>query len=111
MSESVQRDDTIDLEAWVRDRVESLRPRLLDLTKRNPLLSTKLSPRSNSYVRVVDELPDVLAYRLGKQQSMRFDPLPPLESDPVDENTADFRRAFLEAQRTDEEYHDQLASL
>ena len=111
MSETVQHDETIDLEAWVRDRVETLRPRLLDLTRRNPLLSTKLSPRSNSYVRVVDELPDVLAYNLGKQQSMRFDPLPPLEADPTDENTADFRSAFSEAQRTDEDYLDQIASL
>ena len=104
-------ENEIDLEAWVRDRVENLRPRLLDLTRRNPLLSTKLSPRSNSYVRSVDELPDVLAYNLGKQQSMRFDPLPPLEADPVDENTAEFRSAFSEAQRTNQVYLDNVAAL
>lgn len=111
MSVSEQQENSIDLEAWVRDRLEKLRPRLLDLTKRNPLVSTKLSPRFNSYVRVVDELPDVLAYNLGKQQSMRFDPLPPLEADPADENTAVFRGAFGEAQRTDQDYIDKVQSL
>ena len=95
-------DDNLD--NWVRERIERLRPKLLDLTKKNPLLSTKLNPRTNSYVRVVDELPDVLAYNLATQRAMRFAALPPLEADPVDELTSEFRSAFAEAQRTDDEY-------
>jgi hypothetical protein len=35
---------------------------------------------------------------------MRFAPLPPLEADPIDELTSEFRSAFAEAQRTDDEY-------
>ncbi|WP_165793869.1 DUF4011 domain-containing protein [Hyphococcus luteus] len=96
--------DEHELEAWVRTRIEALRPRLLDLTRRNPLISTKLTPRSNSYVRVVDELPDVLAFELSNQQSMRFVPLPSLELDPKDELRPDFRVALAGARRTDEIY-------
>ena len=48
-----------DLSAYVRERIEVLRDRLLDLSRRNPLVATRFSDRSNAYVRVVDELPDV----------------------------------------------------
>src|SRR6266404_8246538 len=47
------------LEALVRAKIENLRPKLLDLSRRNPLIATKLGPRSNSHIRAVDELPDV----------------------------------------------------
>jgi hypothetical protein len=54
-------DTTIDAEneidGLVKQKIEALRPKLLDLSRRNPLISVNLSPRSNSYVRVVDELP------------------------------------------------------
>ena len=44
----------------INARIEKLRPKLLDLTRKNPLLSTKFSDRSHSHIRVVDELPQVL---------------------------------------------------
>ena len=52
-----------ELKELVRSRVEKLRLKLLDLTKRNPLISVNLSPRSNSVVRAIDELPEKLAKR------------------------------------------------
>ncbi|MAJ09561.1 DUF4011 domain-containing protein [Ponticaulis sp.] len=99
------------LEAWVRQRIEALRPRLLDLTRRNPLISAKLSPRSTSYVRVVDELPDVLSYNLANSSKMRFVPLPSLDDEPLDEDTNRFKVAYSEAQRTDVEYNALVAEL
>jgi hypothetical protein len=85
-------------------KIETLRPRLLDLSRRNPLISTKLTSRSNSHVRVVDKLPDVLFYNLGNSQEMRFVPLPPLEDDPRDEQTETFSRALANARLTDPDY-------
>ncbi len=103
--------DEHELEAWVRTRIEVLRPKLLDLTRRNPLISTKLTPRSNSHVRVVDELPDVLAFELSNQQSMRFVPLPSLDLDPKDELRPDFRVALAEAHRIDETYLEAIKAI
>ena len=93
-----------DLHDLVRARIENLRLKLLDLSRRNPLISTRLSPRSNSIVRVVDELPDVLAFSLCNQQKMRFVPLPPLEEDPKDEESREFQDALSNACLTDEIY-------
>lgn len=73
----------------VNEKIEDLRLRLLDLTARNPLIRVRLSHASNSYVRVVDELPDVLFFRLSESRAMVFAPLPPLEEDPPDEQTRD----------------------
>jgi hypothetical protein len=69
------------LQDLVASRIEKLRPKLLDLTKRNPLISVNLSPRRNSVVRVIDELPDVLAFHLSQEKKMKFQPLPGLDED------------------------------
>ena len=88
------REDLLDL---LYEKIENLRPKLLDLTRRNPLISAKLGPRSNSSIRVVDELPDVLAFNLFNNQKMRFVSLPSLEEDPKDEQSKVFRSALNEA--------------
>lgn len=93
-----------DLENLVRARIERMRPKLLDLSRRNPLISTSLSPRSNALVRVVDELPEDIALRLMGQKRMRFIPLPPLEAEPRDEGTREFQDALSQAHHTDEAY-------
>jgi hypothetical protein len=93
-----------DLLELVKQKVENLRPKLLDLSRRNPLLATKLSPRSNSHIRVVDELPEVLFYKLNNGQSMRLVPLPEIDADPRDEETKAFRDALANARITDEAY-------
>ena len=89
----------------IKDRIETLRPKLLDLTRRNPLLSAKFSDRSNTVIRVVDELPQQLFERLGEEsKSMRIVPLPPLEEHPKDEDTKEFQNRLSEALATDEVY-------
>ena len=57
-----------DLAELVKQKIENLRPKLLDLSRRNPLIATKLGPRSNSHIRAVDELPDILYYKLNNGQ-------------------------------------------
>lgn len=93
-----------EIQELIRVKIENLRPKLLDLSRRNPLISTRFSPRSNSHIRVVDELPDVLSFYLSEQQRMRFVPLPPLQEDPRDEQSRAFQDALANARLTDEIY-------
>lgn len=100
-----------DHKSLILARIENLRPKLLDLSRRNPLISTRLSSRSNVYIRAVDELPDVLFFGLSQQDRFRFSPLPPLEEDPKDEETEAFQSALAEARLTDEEYAEALENI
>ncbi|HTV32653.1 MAG TPA: DUF4011 domain-containing protein, partial [Methylocella sp.] len=100
-----------DLIALVKQKVENLRPKLLDLSRRNPLLATKFSPRSNAHIRVVDELPEVLFYKLNNGQEMRLIPLPEIAGDPDDEETKAFRDALANAKLTDESYLSDLKAI
>ncbi|MEY9441694.1 DUF4011 domain-containing protein [Bradyrhizobium elkanii] len=92
------------LDALVHSKIENLRPKLLDLSRRNPLISTKLGPRSNAHLRTVDELPDVLFFELCNGQELELLPLPPLEEDPRDEQVDAFREALINARLTDDDY-------
>jgi len=85
------------LSELINAQIERLRPKLLDLTLRNPLLSTKFTDRSQAYIRIVDELPEVLAEQL-LDSAMCFIPLPSLEDNPKDENTREFQNAWAQAQ-------------
>ena len=96
--------ETETLQDFVRAKIENLRPKLLDLSRRNPLIATKLGPRSNSHIRAVDELPDVLYFKLNNNQQMQLIPLPAIEDDPRDELTDEFREALINARLTDEIY-------
>jgi hypothetical protein len=93
-----------DLAQLVQQKIENLRPKLLDLSRRNPLIATKLGPRSNSHVRAVDELPDIIFFKLNNGQAMRLIPLPAIDDDPRDEQTTTFREALINARLTDEQY-------
>jgi hypothetical protein len=93
-----------DLAELVKQKIENLRPKLLDLSRRNPLIATKLGPRSNSHIRAVDELPDILFFKLNNGQEMRLVPLPAIDDDPRDEKTSAFRDALINARLTDEQY-------
>src|SRR5712692_9998421 len=96
--------ETETLQDLVRAKIENLRPKLLDLSRRNPLIATKLGPRSNSHIRVVAELPDILFYKLNNGQEMPLVPLPAIDEDPRDEQTSVFRDALINARLTDEQY-------
>lgn len=88
----------------VKLKIENIRPRLLDLSRRNPLIATKLSPGSNAHIRVVDELPEVLFYKLSNSQAMRLIPLPEIDEDPRDEEAKGFQDALANARLTDDTY-------
>ncbi|GIK49262.1 MAG: DUF4011 domain-containing protein [Hyphomonadaceae bacterium] len=94
----------------VEQRVARMRPKLLDLSRRNPLISTSFSGRSNALLRIVDELPEKVVAKLSSG-SMRFRALPDLENDPKDEEGREFQDALSDAKRIDETYLGALADL
>ncbi len=91
----------------VNSKIDRLRPKLLDLSRRNPLISTKFSDRSNSLVRIVDEVPEFLLQSLLANE-MRIVSLPNLGTNPPDEQSREFQDALAEARINDEVYIAQL---
>ncbi len=86
---------------WTYDAVAKLRGKLIDLSRRSPLIAFKHTSRSASQLRFVDERPDLLFNRLNSG-SMGFEPLPGEEKTPADERTPEFGIAYERARLTDE---------
>ena len=86
-----------------------MRQRLLNLTLKNKHLSFRHNERARGYVRIVDELPNVVFQCLSAQQ-MCFEPLPPITTDLEVEDTPKFKMALEEARLIDEVYQAELAS-
>ncbi|MDM9621105.1 DUF4011 domain-containing protein [Rhizobium sp. S96] len=93
-----------DFSKLVASKIDDIRPRLLDLTSKNPLVNMSFNGRSSSQIQVVDELPDRLFYRLNNDSALKFKPLPALEEDTKDELSTTFSEAFSIALRTDDIY-------
>lgn len=94
----------------IQSQIAKLQTKLLDLTLKNPLLSTRFSERSNALIRVVDELPNVLAQKLLKD-AMCIIPLPPMSDDPLDEKNPKFQQLLLNARISDITYLDTLSQI
>lgn len=88
---------------WTYEAVSKLRAKLIDLSRKSPLIAFKHTSRSASQLRVVDERPDLLFERLS-QGSMGFEPLPGEEQTPKDERTPQFGIAYERARLTDQEF-------
>ncbi len=95
----------------VRDKLEELRKRLLDSTRRNPLININFRPNSAAVMRVVDELPDVLRYNLTSGTAMRLVSLLALEEELADEQSREFQEALFHARRGDETFLAELDKL
>lgn len=88
----------------VGERIELLRKRLLDFSRRNPLVHITFKSNAASVIRVVDEVPDLVRVNLTSDVEMRFVALPPIEEDPRDELSGAFLDALFLARREDEAY-------
>ena len=95
----------------VSDKLQELRKRLLDSTRRNPLIHIKFRPTSTSAIRTVDELPEVLRFKLAGGTAMRLAPLPSLEEQLPDEETDEFLNALYFARAEDETYLAELEEI
>lgn len=88
---------------WTDQAVAKLRARLIDLSRRSPLIAFKHTSRSASQLRFVDERPDLLFEQLNTG-SVGFEPLPGEEQTPADERTPTFGLAYERARLTDAEF-------
>ena len=109
---SKNKTSTSSLRELVNQRIEALRPRLLDTTRRNPLINNELTGRTNSYISIVDELPQNVIDTLAAGVTMHVAPLPPFDEENFpDERTQEFIRAYENAQQLDSEYNDQVEKI
>jgi len=96
----------------IQEKIEALRPKLQDTTRRNPLINNVLSARSASFIRIVDEKPQSIFDLIEiESQTMELVPLPAVDIDPPDEDTAEFRNAFQSAQALDELYLNTISAI
>lgn len=94
----------------VAAKIESLRKRLLDPSRRNKLINLSITPKNLNYLRVIDELPDDLLVKLMSSQ-MTVVALPELEKNRPDETTQRFLEALILKRLSDEEYKKSLEEL
>ena len=98
-----KRDESEDLRLF--GLYEKLRERLLDLTNRNRMLNYKISERSKSQLRIVDEvLEGVYSQMVGDETPFRIVPLPEPDDIPADEKTEEFLSALAHGRVSDLEY-------
>lgn len=91
---------------------DDLRKRLLDLSRRNPMLNYKHRSGSRRQLRIVDtDLEGVFATLTAKRREIPFAPLPEPDDIPEDELTDDFKSALGHAKSTNIEYLTRLAAL
>lgn len=89
----------------INERIEAMRRKLQDTSRRNPLINNVLNAKSASFIRIVDEKPQsIFDHVVVNDRKMVLAPLPSVDLDPPDEDTIEFKNAFLNAQSTDEAY-------
>ena len=86
-----------------QEAVAKLRAKLIDLSRKSPLINFRHGGRSASILRIVDERPDLIFEALHKS-GMQFEPLPDADETPKDELTDEFRIAYERGRLTDEEF-------
>lgn len=89
---------------YIQDRIEELKRNLLDLTKRNKLISFKHRAGAKDHIRIIDENINFLYSELADGKSFEFKPLPSDEDIPYDEKTEEFQLFYEDFKTQDEEY-------
>lgn len=95
----------------IRDQIAKLRPKLMDTSRRNPLINNTLSKRTASFIRIVDEQPNNIFNQLSDGGSLRIEPLPSLEEELPDEQTPEFLNAYAITCDSDQAYLEALDAI
>ncbi len=91
---------------------DQLRTKLLDLSRKNPMLNYRHRIGSRRQLRIVDcDLETVLAELAGKQGELRIEALPEPDDIPDDERTDGFLAALGQAKAMDLEYLTRVQAL
>lgn len=109
-AQPARQDIPAEVRAWAYEAVAKLRAKLIDLSRRSPLIAFKHSTRSASILRFVDERPDLL-YKALTEGTMEFEPLPGEDQTPPDEKTPEFQIAYEKARLTDVLFQEQTENL
>ncbi|MCZ0933330.1 MAG: DUF4011 domain-containing protein, partial [Oligoflexia bacterium] len=91
------------MEHAIREKLNRFSDKLLDLSKRNKMINCRFQSRSKTHFRIIDEVPDLL-YKKLINENMEFKSLPPLNNNPTDENTPEFKKEIFLAKSIDQEY-------
>ena len=92
-------------------RIETLKKKLLDLSKVNRLINFKHSDRSKNHIRIIDEIPELLFSKLDDAKKLRFNWIDEPEYEAAEEATAEFRSALTAARQSDQTYIEAKARL
>jgi very-short-patch-repair endonuclease len=91
---------------------EQLRLKLLDLSRKNPMLNYRLGARSKRYLQIVDEvLEDTYRKLVGQDAALKIAFLEPPDDIPPEERTEDFISELEHAKMSDVEYLTKLDEL
>lgn len=94
----------------MKGKVSRLRENVLNFSKSNKLLNFKHAATTKSYLRVVDELPEIVFQKLS-DGGMAFKALPPWEQEPDDQRTLEFQNALRDAEAENEAHRERLIQL
>ena len=96
----------------IAEKIANLRPKLMDVSRRNPLINHSANKTFTSSIRIVDEqLQQIFEHLCVNSRSMKLGALPALEEDPIDENVTEFQSAFQSKLRTDQIYLKSLTTI
>ena len=95
---------------FLQKKLESLRIKILDFSRSNPLINTRMNDNYQNFIRVIDEHPEIILNGLEFSE-YELTPLPTLEDEPKDELNPKFENRFKELLITDELYFEELFKL
>lgn len=87
-----------------KKKLELYRKKILDTSKRNPLISFKLREDSISYVRFVDEIPDSILSKLNDDKELILEPIKDPNEPPKEELKPEFISALSKEKNRNEKY-------
>jgi very-short-patch-repair endonuclease len=91
----------------IKEKILSLRPKLMDTSRRNSLINNTMSARATSFIRIVDEKPQNIFDKLVNDEAkLVLSALPSLEEDPLDENNREFQEALQVSYAADNKYRE-----
>jgi len=78
-TEKTEKDMDKSIVNLINQKIEGIYLKILDLSRRYPLISTTFSIRSNSHIRVVNEQPNFLFKTQKNNERLKLAHLPPLD--------------------------------
>ena len=95
------------MNSFLKERLEKLRDRLLDITNRNRMINSNFSARSKQFFRFIDEIPNQLFTQL-QSGTMSFKAIPEENVEIRDEDTDEFKAEYDKQLISNEDYLNEI---